>query len=106
MNNEEQVSRAKVPAAPADTQSYQRITRARHQVFPIFATDQALPGRAMRGLIELLRNDVRGEHRVTLGQLAPRCVGERERRERSRRELRLESREVGSVRGEGKGEVL
>jgi hypothetical protein len=58
------------------------------------------------GSIEFLRNDVRGEHRVTLGQLAPRCARERERRERSRRELRLESHEVGSVRGQGTGEAL
>ena len=54
------------------------------------------------GSAELLRNDVCGEHRVGPGQLAPRCVRKRERREGGRRELRLEPLELGTGRGEDK----
>jgi hypothetical protein len=61
---------------------------------------------AESGSAELLRNDIRGKHRVALGQPPPGRLRKRESRERRRRELCLEPLELGTGRGEEKGEVL
>lgn len=56
---------------------------------------------------ELLRNDVRSQHCIGPGQLAPSCcVERRERRKRGRRESPLEPLELATGRGEDEGELV